>query len=80
MLYHGPACAYCGWSPAWELLEDPVPRLVLFLVCQQALLVYSFPWDIHPRARALLFFTRTPVIAAAEIRIAVAQSIIVIAT
>ena len=67
-------------SPAWEFLEDPFPRLVLFLVCQQALLVYRFPWDIHPCAGTLLFVTRTCVIVAAEIRIAVAQTTLVIAT
>jgi hypothetical protein len=26
---HVPARAYCGQSPAWELLKDPAPRFVL---------------------------------------------------
>jgi hypothetical protein len=30
---------YCGPSPTWKLAEDPLPRLALFLVRQQALLV-----------------------------------------
>ena len=77
-LYYGPARAYCGPSPAWEFLEDPFPRLVLFLICPQALLVYRFPWNIHSCAEILLCFTRTRVIVAAEIRIAVAQTTIVI--
>jgi hypothetical protein len=74
-LYHGPARAYCVRSPAWELAEDSVPRLVLFLVCQQALLVYRFPSDIYSCAGTLLFFTRIRVIIAAEIRIATLTSI-----
>jgi hypothetical protein len=30
-LYHVPARSYCSLSSAWELLEDPLPRLVSFL-------------------------------------------------
>jgi len=52
-----PTCAYCGPSPAWELAEDPVPRLALFLVYQQALLVQVWPSALLARARmALLGF------------------------
>jgi hypothetical protein len=67
-------------SPAWKLFEDPIPRLALLLPCHQALLVYRVPWDIHPHAQTalLLGLARTPVIAA-DIRIAVAQTTIVIA-
>ena len=79
-LYDVQTCAYCRLSPTWELAEDPLPRLALLLVCQQALLVYRIPWDIHPYAGTLLFFTRTRVIVAAEIRIAVAQTTLVIDT
>jgi hypothetical protein len=45
-LYYGPAREYCASSPAWEILDDPVPRLVPFLACQQALLVCA---DSAPR-------------------------------
>lgn len=33
VLYHGPARTHCSGSPAFELAEDPIPRLFLFLVC-----------------------------------------------
>ena len=33
-LYHGPARAYSGQSPVWELAEDLVPKLALFFICQ----------------------------------------------
>ena len=36
---HVPARTYRALSPAWELAKDPAPRLGLFLVGQQALLV-----------------------------------------
>jgi hypothetical protein len=38
-LYYVAAGAYCSWGCAWELAEDPIPRLALFLVYQQTLLV-----------------------------------------
>ena len=78
---HALARAYCGMSPAWKLFEDPVPRLALLLPYHQALLVYRVPWDIHPHAQTalLLGLAQTPVIVAADIRIAVAQTTIVIA-
>jgi hypothetical protein len=77
-LYHGPARAYCSRSPAWELVEDPVPRLVFFLVCQQALLVQVWPLAVLARARtALLALTRISVVA--RLGITVAQTTIVIA-
>lgn len=63
-LSHSPAREYCAPSPAWEILEDPFLRPVLFLACQQALLVcatllrgsthpllpqLSWPWsEAHP--------------------------------
>ena len=59
-------------SPALELFEDPVPRLARLLPCHQALLVYRVSWDVYPLAR-------TPVHVAADIRIAVAQTTIIIA-
>jgi hypothetical protein len=69
-------------SPAWKLFEDLVPRLALLLLCHQALLVYRVLWDIHPRAQTalLLGLTRTPVIVVTNIRIAIAQTTIVITT
>ena len=61
-LYHVQTCAYCSLSPAWELAEDPLPRLALLFIRQQALLVYRIPWDIDPRARTeQLVLARTPV-------------------
>jgi hypothetical protein len=82
VLYHAQARAHCVLSPAWELAEDPVPRLALFLPCQQVLLVYRIPWDIHPctQTALLLGLARTPVIVTTEIRIAIAQTTVVIAT
>jgi hypothetical protein len=79
---HAPAHTYYGISPAWKLFEDPVPRLALLLPYHQALLVYRVPWDIHPYAQTalLLGLTRTPVIIATNIRIAIAQITIIIAT
>jgi hypothetical protein len=79
---HAPAHAYCRMSPVWKLFEDPVPRLTLLLPCDQALLVYRVPWDIHPYAQTalLLGLTRTPVIIATNIRIAIAQITVIIAT
>lgn len=74
-------CAYCSPSSAWELAEDPLPRLALLLVCQQALLVYRIPWDIHPHARtAQLVLARTSVTLTvdAEFWIAVVQSTLVV--
>jgi hypothetical protein len=38
-LYHVPARVYCRRSSVSELAEDPTPRLVLFLVYKQMLLV-----------------------------------------
>ena len=70
-----PARAYCGMSPpVFELFEDPALRLALLLLCHQALLVYKVPWDIHPHAQTVLLLglARTPVIVAANIRIAIA--------
>lgn len=32
--YYVPAYVYRGPSPGWELAKDPLPRLVLFLICQ----------------------------------------------
>jgi hypothetical protein len=67
----GPARSYYGRSLTWEFLEDPVPRLVLFLVCQQALLSYNILPAMLARARmALLVPARTSVIAAAGLGIA----------
>jgi hypothetical protein len=79
-LYDFQTCAYCRLSPAWKLAEDPLPRLALLLVRQQALLVYRVPWDIHPHAQTalLLGLARTPVIVAADIRIAVAQTLFIL--
>jgi hypothetical protein len=65
--------------PAFELFEDPAPRLALLLLCYQALLVYRIPWDIHPRAQILVILARATIIVAANIRIAVAQITTVIA-
>ena len=31
---HVPAHVYRGWSLLWVFVEDPHPRLVLFLLCQ----------------------------------------------
>jgi hypothetical protein len=74
-LHYGQARAYCRLSSAWELAEDPLPRLALLLVRQQALLVYRILWDIHPRARtAQIVLARAPVIVTAEVGIAVASS------
>jgi hypothetical protein len=42
----GPAGAYYVLSPLRELLEDLILRLVFFLVCKQAQLVYVFPLSI----------------------------------
>ena len=83
-LYHVQTCAYCSLSPTWELAEDPLPRLALLLIRQQALLVYRIPWDIDPRARTeQLVLARTPVTVtvAPEFRITVTlATLIVIAT
>lgn len=83
-LYDVQARAYCRLSSAWELAENPLPRLALLLIRQQALLVYGIPWDIHPRARrAQLVLARTSATAtvAAEFGIAVAHfTLVVVAT
>jgi hypothetical protein len=75
------AAILMGYNDVWKLFEDLVLRLAL-LPCHQALLVYRVPWDIHPHAQTplLLGLARTPVIVAANIRIAIAQTTIVITT
>jgi hypothetical protein len=65
-LYNAQALACCGLSPAWELAEDPLPRLALFLPRQQALLVYRIPWDIHPPCSNLACLHSNTVIVAAK--------------
>jgi hypothetical protein len=78
VLDHGPARADSGFSSGWELLENPLPSLPLFLVYPQALLLNLIPWDILPRAwTMLLALTATSAIVAAGIRIAVAQTFII---
>ncbi|KAH8587964.1 hypothetical protein B0O99DRAFT_379002 [Bisporella sp. PMI_857] len=80
-LYHGPARAYCGRSRAWEPFEDPVPRLVLFIVCQQALLLCVVLSAMLARAQtALLVPARTLIVVIIRIKIAVAQFTVVVAT